>query len=62
MLSDIPTLTHIPSVSFADNVSKAPMLSGLNDKTPGAPAHAILPSDHVRDVMNSCPPAEPPPH
>jgi hypothetical protein len=66
MPSDIPTLTHIPSISFADNVSKAPLpsptLSGLNDKTPGAPAPATLLSDHVRDVMNSRPPAEPPPH
>jgi hypothetical protein len=38
------------------------MLSGLNDEMPDAPAPATSPSDHVRDVMNSRPPAEPPPH
>jgi hypothetical protein len=66
MPSGIPTLTHIPSVSFADGGPKAPlpapMLSGLNDEMPGAPAPATLPSDHVRNLMNSCPPAETPPH
>jgi hypothetical protein len=66
MPSDIPMLTHISSVSFADDVPEAPlpapMLSGLNDKTPGTPAPATSPSDHVHDVMNSRPPAEPPPH
>jgi hypothetical protein len=64
MPSDIPTLTHIPSISFADDIPEAPlptpMLSGLNGETPGAPAPATSPSDHVRDVMNSHPPAEPP--
>jgi hypothetical protein len=66
MPSDIPTLTHIPSVSFADDVpdasSPAPMLSGLNDEMPDAPAPATLPSDHVCNLMNSRPFAEPPPH
>jgi hypothetical protein len=65
MLSEIPMPTHIPSISFANDVpsSSAPatMLSGLNDKAPDAPAPATLPSDHVHNVMNSHPPTEPPP-
>jgi hypothetical protein len=62
MLSDIPTLTHIPSISFADDIPEAPLPAPINDKMPGAPAPATLPSDHVCNVINSRPPVEPPPH
>jgi hypothetical protein len=66
MPCDIPTPNYIPSISFADDVPNAPSptptLSGLSDKAPDAPAPTTLPSDHVRKVMSSRPPAEPPPH